>query len=328
MQRFLDFARALGWRYAMAPGHLVHFERYLLRRGVTHLSEVGSAMLLDYQHELLRGRGTATVNGHATSLRALWRYLLREGVVREDAARALPYLRPDHFVPYLYRAQDLARIERALLAAIAETRTSARRFCCRCRHAAFVLLRDCGLRVSEACALDVADYDPKARTLRVALTKFFKTRVIPLPRPTCAALDRYLVHRAHRLAAAPALLLSIAGTRLTRSSLEQPFRDRLRELRLYQPRRREVRTVLGSTNLHALRHSFAVRTLERWQGEGGDVDALLPLLSGYMGHAKVSYTTLYLHLTPALRELASARFGASVLPRLDGHVQGTNDDEA
>jgi len=61
-------------------------------------------------------------------------------------------------------------------------------------------------------------------------------------------------------------------------------------------------------------------------GQGRDVEALLPLLSGYLGHAKVSYTTHYLHLTPTLRQLGSERFAQMALPRLDhGGTLGDNE---
>lgn len=42
-----------------------------------------------------------------------------------------------------------------------------------------------------------------------------------------------------------------------------------------------------------------------------------PLLSAYMGHAHVSYTKHYLHLTATLRKLASERFAELALPELD-----------
>ena len=104
------------------------------------------------------------------------------------------------------------------------------------------------------------------------------------------------------------------------------FKQHLCELGLYRPRRQQGRTVFGSTNLHALRHSFAVRTLERWHSEGRDVEHLLPLLSGYLGHVQVSYTKHYLHLTATLRQLASERFAQTVLFRLD-HDGTLTDDE-
>jgi integrase len=115
--------------------------------------------------------------------------------------------------------------------------------------------------------------------------------------------------------------------RLDRGALESPWKVLLEKLGLYQPRRRQGRTVFGSTNLHSLRHGFAVRTLERWQRQGNDVEQLLPLLSGYMGHVKVTYTAKYLHLTPTLRRLASERFGELVLPRLDHGRLGRQDEQ-
>jgi integrase/recombinase XerD len=329
LQRFLDWAREQGWRYDQMPFNLNHFQGFLQRRGVRALNQVDTALLVAYQRQLQASRSASTVNGYLSSVRVLWRYLLREGVVDEDVTKGVPRLPQDQFIPYLYDAAELARIERALQGELSQIHTPARRFCRRTRQTAFGLLRDCGLRVSEACRLDVQDYDPQARSLRIERTKFFKTRVIPLPRSTCARLDQYLVHRQGHLAEADdpqALFLSMFRQRLDRGALESPWKALLEKQGLYQPRRRQDRTAFGSTNLHSLRHSFAVRTLERWQREGDDVEQLLPLLSGYMGHVKVTYTATYLHLTPTLRRLASERFGEHALPRLD-HCGALGEDE-
>ncbi len=330
LQRFLDWAHAQGWRYDMTPVYLAHFERFLQHQGVQALDQVDTALLVDYQRQLLASRSTATVNGYLSSLRALWRYLLREELVGEDVTKGVPCLPQDYFIPHLYRPEELSLIERAMRVEIGQVHTPARRFCRRTRQTAFGLLRDCGLRVSEACRLDVEDYDRRARSLRIERTKFLKTRVIPLPRSTCARLDQYLAHR-QRMATAQsdpqALFLSTYSRRLCRSALEAPFKELLCELWFYRPRHRQGRTVFGSTNLHALRHSYAVRTLERWQRQGCDVDHLLPLLSGYMGHVNVSYTATYLHLTPTLRQLANERLGELVLPQLDHRGLSRKDEQ-
>ena len=195
-QRFVDWARAHGWRYAMAPVYLSHFERFLERRGVQRLAQVDAALLIEYQRSLSIQRSPATVHRYLSTLRALWRYLLREELVTENPARGLRLPRPDYFIPHLYTTHELISIERAFRNAIWQFRTPGRRFSRRTQHAAFELLRACGLRVSEACHLNVDDYDHQARTLRIERTKFFKTRIIPLPRTISTLLNQYLEHRA------------------------------------------------------------------------------------------------------------------------------------
>jgi len=165
IQRFLDWAHNHGWSYEPTPSHLAHFQRFLKSQGVPALERVDTALLVDYQRHLLASRSTKTVNCYLRSVRALWRYLLREGMVDEDVTQGLPRLPQDHFIPYLYDAAELARIERALQAEIGQVHTAARRFCRRTRQTAFGLLRDCGLRVSEACRLDVDNYDPQTLSL-------------------------------------------------------------------------------------------------------------------------------------------------------------------
>lgn len=322
LERFVEWARQRGWRYQWVPGHLQHLQRFLQRRGIERFSEVNAALLGEYQRGLSAHRSPATVCGYSNSLRALWRYLLKEELVTDDATRGLRTLRPDYFVPHLYGVHELRSIERATRTAIEHAKGSRQRFARQTQFAAFGLLRDCGLRVSEVCRLNVHDFDPRARTLRIELTKFFKTRVIPLPRSTADRLTQYLKHRRGLVGAtaeadSTALFLSAYGHRLGRLALETPFKQLLSELGLYRPRRRQGRTVFGSTNLHALRHSFAVSSLERWQREECDVERLLPLLSGYMGHAHVSYTKHYLHLTATLRKLSSERFAKLALPKID-----------
>ncbi len=328
VREFVDWAHAMGWLYDMVPLQLAHFVRFLEQRGVERFEHVDTTLLLEYKRSLLLTRGPSTVNGYLTALRALWRYLLREELVRHNATEGVAPARLNHFRPHLYSEQELSRIEKAMQAKIEQARIPGRRFGRRTQQAAIGLLRDCGLRVSEACHLNMSDYDPRQRSLRIERTKFFKTRVIPLPRSTCFRLDRYLEHRQRWVSPtteSPALFISMLRRRLDRGGFEKPFNQLLSELSIYQPRRQQGRSVFGSTNLHALRHTYAVRALERWQRQGRNVEHLLPLLSAYMGHVHVSYTTHYLHLTPVLMQLANERF-AQFASRLD-HSDGSTDGE-
>ena len=67
-------------------------------------------------------------------------------------------------------------------------------------------------------------------------------------------------------------------------------------------------TTVQSPRLHSFRHSFAVHRLTSWYREGADVQRLLPVLSTYLGHARLSDTQVYLSMTPELLQEASLRF--------------------
>src|SRR5262249_49139012 len=83
-----------------------------------------------------------------------------------------------------------------------------------------------GLRISEACNLDVDDVEAEpgagsgAAQIRVRLGKGRKDRIVPLGSKGWLAVQRYLPHRGARIAAAgaagapPALFVSRRGKRL------------------------------------------------------------------------------------------------------------------
>lgn len=320
LDRFLVWSRQMGWVYDMMPTYMTSFERFVESRAIETLDQIDTPLLVDYQRHLQTSKSASTVNCHMGALRALWRFLLREELVTKDVMAGVDNLPRDHFVPYIYNVRELHRIDQALKQAIWKAHTTFDLYNRWTWRTAFGLLRDCGLRVSEACRLDMSHFDQNKRTLRIERTKFFKTRVIPIPQSTCLELERYLQLR-HGLRCLKgdnqAFFVSTHGRRASRVTLEHQWKDVLSDLGLYRARRRQGHTVFGSTNLHALRHGFAVGRLEKWHRQGMDVESLLPLLSAYMGHVKVSYTMVYLHLTPTLRQMASERFGKMALPLLD-----------
>jgi integrase len=66
-------------------------------------------------------------------------------------------------------------------------------------------------------------------------------------------------------------------------------------------------TPAGRTpRLGDFRHSFAVSTLLAWHRDGRDVNALLPVLSTYLGHVSPASTYWYLSASPELLAAAAA----------------------
>ena len=59
---------------------------------------------------------------------------------------------------------------------------------------------------------------------------------------------------------------------------------------------------------HDLRHTFATHRLYHWMRDGKDLNAMLPYLSAYMGHAYY----YYIHLVPGLlEEMSGFAFSSS-----------------
>ena len=58
---------------------------------------------------------------------------------------------------------------------------------------------------------------------------------------------------------------------------------------------------------HDLRHRFAVTRLALWHQQRADVQALLPLLATYLGHASYSDTAYYLTGSSNLLAIAAER---------------------
>jgi integrase/recombinase XerD len=138
-----------------------------------------------------------------------------------------------------------------------------------------------GLRASEVTGLETALLDLELGVARV-MGKGRKERLVPLGRKARDWVRRYLAEVRPALAAgarpAPVLFLSSRGARLSPTGLWGLVR------------RHGVKAgVEAVLTPHVLRHSFATHLLEH----GADLRALQAML----GHADISTTQIYTHVT-------------------------------
>lgn len=170
------------------------------------------------------------------------------------------------------------------------------------------LLWSCGLRVGGALRLNIEDVDLEQGVLHVRQTKNFKSRLVPLSRSTVDALAAYRTHRLRSKqnpgSMAP-FFLNQRGRRFAYETVLKPFEKMIHQLGFKSPYGRYPR-------LHDLRHSFATRTLFELYKTGKDPNAFLPVLATYLGHVNVACTTVYLHPSVELLEMAGRRFGAYI----------------
>jgi integrase/recombinase XerD len=221
------------------------------------------------------GLAPATIARRISAARSFFSHLVLLGTRADNPAAEVE---PPRRRPKLPRTLSPREAERLIEAAAGTTPRAL-------RDAALVeLLYGAGLRVSEAVGLGRAGVDLDERLVRCT-GKGNKERIVPVGRSAVEALRRYLsrgrpyLDRRHR----PELFLNAQGGALTRAGAFLILR-RLAEGAGLEP---------GRVHPHLLRHSFATHLLEG----GADLRSVQEML----GHADLSTTELYLHVTDGRR---------------------------
>ncbi|HEY1296866.1 MAG TPA: tyrosine-type recombinase/integrase [Chloroflexota bacterium] len=298
---YLTMRRALGYKLRRAEKLLAQFVAFVEASGSERITiDLALAWATSPAQGAMdwwSGRLTV-VRGFASYLNTL------DPTVEVPPTELLP-AQSHRAVPYLYSDDDVL----ALMAAAKILRSPLRVLTFR---TLIGLLAVTGMRIGEAIRLDCSDLDPDAGVLTIRMSKFGKSRELPLHASTLEALQTYLQQRQLLCPrpTAPSLFISTAGTRLMYCGVHWTFLRLVRQAGL-QPRSARCRP-----RPHDLRHSFAVRTVLDAYRTDGDVAARLPLLSTYLGHLHPANTYWYLSAAPELLALAGERLERSLeVPR-------------
>jgi integrase/recombinase XerD len=165
------------------------------------------------------------------------------------------------------------------------------------------LLAATGMRMGETVHLDREDVDLKQGLLTLRHTKLGKERYVPIHPTTQQALLDYQRYRdrIYLKANSSSFFLTEHGRRLNKETVRATFVKLSHQIGLRGPSQSH------GPRLQDLRHRFAVRTMLNWYRTGADVEAQLPKLSTYLGHANVHSTYWYLTAVPELLQLATQR---------------------
>ncbi|WMT86511.1 tyrosine-type recombinase/integrase [Pelagibacterium sp. 26DY04] len=179
-----------------------------------------------------------------------------------------------------------------------------------------LLLAYCaGLRRSELARLDLGDVDFQDGTITIRQTKFYKTRILPLPDSVMVELRSYT--EARRRAGGSLDPRSglfwheERGDRYTKQAVAWLLVDVIRRAGLKPPRGRT------GPRLHDLRHSMVVNRIIEWYEAGINPQDRLPFLATYLGHRDINSTLVYITVTQDLLHHANERFRVLGAPCLN-----------
>lgn len=206
-----------------------------------------------------------TVSRKLSSLRSFFRFLQREGIVKDNPTSLLQSPKLDKPLPkFLSENEVTAFIE----APSSETVFGKR------DRAILEVLYSAGMRVSELVGLDVTDVDVIGSIAKV-YGKGKKERLVPLGKQAIKAVQCYLEARPKQ---ARALFLNKSNSRLSDRSVRNIVNKYVLKA-----------AINANISPHVLRHSFATHLLNR----GADLRSVQELL----GHANLSTTQIYTHVT-------------------------------
>lgn len=220
------------------------------------------------------GKSSKTLARHTASIRSLHQFLLREKQAEQDPSVLIESPQLERSLPKILSLQEIEKL--------LETPKLTTPFGYRDK-AMLELLYATGIRVSEMIDLNLTDAHLTMGFIR-CYGKGNKERIVPIGKTAAEALMNYIENARPKLLSSKepteALFVNHHGKRISR----QGFWKNLKQVAIEA-------NIQNELTPHTLRHSFATHLLEN----GADLRAVQEML----GHADISTTQIYTHVTKA-----------------------------
>ncbi len=258
---------------------IAQFQKFLIRSG--YAVESGSIQIEKIDRLAIRSfmshlyeknySGT-TMRRKLSTLNSFFRFLCREGYLKNNVAKTVPAPRVQSKLPSYFSVDEMFRLLQL---------PEGTGFLPVRDQALLELFYSCGLRVSELVGLTLEDINLGSRMVKV-LGKGGKERLLPMGHHCVDALKSYLNARMDKVRkpgpSTEQLFLNHRGTGISVRGVRKVVEKYIKKGHF-----------AGGVSPHSIRHSFATHLLEG----GADLRAIQELL----GHSSLSTTQKYTHLT-------------------------------
>ncbi len=301
---FIEEKRALGNKYEKEARTFQALDRFLVDEGIDTPILPESVVL-----KWIEKRPNETRKNQRWRLdfvKRFVKYLTLNGYEAYYPLISISARDDESFAPYIFTNEELAK-----LITYFDNLPPSRQY--PNAHIVFPLLFRtlicCGLRAGEAAKLRVKDVDLGRGVILIREAKHDKPRYVPLSESLWAAFEQYFL-QIHSTSADNDYFFPNSRRNFNHTNV---IYDRFREAlwhcgiehrgRSYGPR------------VHDLRHTFAVRCMQKLEKEKGDIVTALPYLSVYLGHHNIGKTQIYLRLV--------AEYYPEYLKKLDDYLGDT-----
>lgn len=282
MDRLVAFKRGLGLKYVDGRKALLWFDRYLATAGFS--GESLTKEMIDRYAASLDGNSSSTREGKLSVVGLLARYMAGHG---GTAYQGVPSVKVVSKPPYVFSREEILRFFKTIDGShflypwMAYTVS-----------VYFRLLYSTGMRETECCAILRRDIDYDHRRILVRHAKnnedryvYFSRQDAEMLRRCDTALDQYFPCRENFFVGG----LAAGGSLAFSNSMARHMFHMLwtKAGGIHDPKNGH------NASVHAFRHTYVLDKLTQWQGEGRDVDSLIPYLSKQLGHASFAETYHY-----------------------------------
>jgi integrase/recombinase XerD len=274
IELFLDSV----WAERGLSHNTLHGYRYDLKQLAAHQNERDCDLISASREDLLhflasrvqQGRSPRSLSRYLSGIRQFYRWLLREGRIRQDPSALIESPRLGRGLPKALSEQQVVDL---LEAPDVDSPLGLR------DRTMLELMYASGLRVSELVGLEFADVNINQGIIRV-LGKGNKERLVPLGEEALAWLERYLASGRPQLmkgAECQHVFVTARKAGMTRQAFWHAIKRCAR-----------LASIDQVVSPHMLRHSFATHLLNH----GADLRVVQLLL----GHSDLSTTQIYTHI--------------------------------
>ncbi|AOH54276.1 tyrosine recombinase XerC [Peribacillus muralis] len=253
---------------------ILEFFLFLNEQGITDITSVEYFDVRLFLTSLYEKKlSKRTVARKTSCLRSFYKFLLREGDVKDNPFSLVSLPKKDQKLPRFLYEKEME----LLFSSLKKDSPIGKR-----NNALLELLYATGIRVSECCEIKLQDIDLSLGTALVH-GKGKKDRYVPVGKYALEAIELYIRTARMEMTSSDAkahvyLFVNFRGDPLTPRGVRYILNELIKKS-----------AAEGSLHPHMLRHSFATHLLNN----GADIRTVQELL----GHSKISSTQVYTHVT-------------------------------